>query len=186
MLALICGSCRSRPRRLQPGKYLPDATLMEARTLHGVAWAEPLLYGGASVSLPSGGSEQVTLIGTRLPGLRGGPWNMVAGSARSLERPDTMIFEDSEREKLGGLNLGSIRELSGHRVYVGGFTWGLLPFGPSYAFAEYDTARTILHVDRDRTSFVLLGLAPGADPAAVQRALQARVPDALVLRREQF
>jgi putative ABC transport system permease protein len=171
---------------LQPGKMVSDASLMQARVTDGVAWAEPLLFGGATVALPSGGSEPVQLVGTRAPAFRGGPWNVVAGDAQAIARPGTMIFEDSERAKLGGLNLGSVREVNGHQVQAGGFTWGLSPFGPSYAFAEYDTAREVLRTPRDQESFVLVGLAPGVDARAVQKDLQARLPEVKVMTKADF
>src|SRR6185295_9680357 len=109
----------------------------QARGVAGVAWAEPLLYGAAQVAIPGGATDAGTVVGTKLPALRGGPWNLVAGDARSLANPDTMIFEDGVRDTLGGLNLGSVREVNGRNIQVGGFTWGLLPFAPAYAFAEY-------------------------------------------------
>ena len=171
---------------LQAGKPVAMEALYQARTTPGVAWAAPLLFGGATVSLPAGGSQPVTLVGTKSPDWRGGPWNLVAGSVEALRRPDTMIFEDSERDTLGGLNLGSVREVNGHRTLVGGFTWGLLPFGPSYAFADYDYARALMGTPADETSFVLVGVAPGADRAAVAREVQARVSPNLVLSANEF
>ncbi|HEU4404656.1 MAG TPA: ABC transporter permease [Polyangiaceae bacterium] len=170
----------------QPGKPISLSALTATEVVPGVAWAEPLIYAGGTLSLPGGGSEPVSVVGTRAPRYKGGPWNLVAGSAEALARPDAMIFEDSEREKLGGLNLGSVRELNGRRVVAAGFTWGLLPFGPSYSFAGYDLARELARFDADRTSYVLAGVAPGADPAAVKRAVQARNPDLLVLTRAEF
>jgi putative ABC transport system permease protein len=171
---------------LQPGKPVPMSALYEARTTPGVAWAEPLLYGGASISLPKGGSEQVTVIGTKAPYWRGGPWNIVAGSVDVLRNPDVMIFEDSERDKLGGVNLGSVREVNGHRTVVGGFTWGLLPFAPSYSFAEYDYARVLLGTPSDETSFVLVGVGAGANPDSVALAVRKRVPAYDVLTTHTF
>ena len=168
------------------GKAISTAALMQARGTPGVVWAEPLLVGGASVALPDGGSEAVTLIGTKLSRLAGGPWNQVAGSAASLTRADTMIFEDSEREKLGGLNLGSVREVNGHRTFVGGFTWGLLPFGPSYAFADFEYAQLLLHLASDQTNFVLVGVAPGTDVHAVQTELQRRAPETKVMTKAEY
>jgi putative ABC transport system permease protein len=171
---------------LQSGKMVSDAALKQARGTPGVAWAEPLLYGGASMSLPGGGSEPVQLVGTRAPEFRGGPWNIVRGKREDLGRHDAMFFEDSERAKLGGLNIGSLRELSGHDVEVVGFTWGLVPFGPSFAFTEYDTAREILHTPADEESFVLVSVAAGHDVEAVKRDLAARVPEAKVITRAEF
>jgi putative ABC transport system permease protein len=110
----------------------------------------------------------------------------VAGDRAALGRRDTMFFEDSEREKLGGLNLGSVRELSGHRVIVGGFTWGLLPFGPSYAFADFDLARELLRSPSDQASFILVGVEAGADPAAGAARLQAQLPDTKVMTSRAF
>jgi len=173
-------------RQFQAGQAMSDSVLMHARVTPGVAWAEPLLFGGGSIQRPDGGTQQVSLVGTRLPRLAGGPWNVVAGNADALRQPDTLLFEDAEREKLGGLNLGSVRELNGRRVQVGGFTWGLLPFGPSYAFADFDLARELLKVDSDRVHFVLVGVAPGADTDSVVADLQSRVPEASVLTRGQF
>lgn len=171
---------------LQGGTQLSLYTLNQARVVPGVAWAEPLLFGSAIMQRPDGGSEAVTLVGTRLTHLAGGPWNLVAGDASALSYPDTVIFEDSQREKLGGLNLGSVRELSGHRVVVGGFTWGLNPFAPPFAFTRLETAREILHVPADRTTFVLVRIQPGADLHAAQRDLAGRLPNALVLTQREF
>ena len=171
---------------LQAGKPVPLSALYTARTTPGVAWAEPLLFGGATVSLPGGGSEPLTIIGTAAPHWRGGPWNLVAGSVDVLRQPETMIFEDSERDKLGGLNIGSVREVNGHRIVVGGFTWGLLPFAPSYTFAEYDNARALLGTPSDQTNFVLVGVAAGASVDSVVRALQGEVPTNQVLSAAAF
>ncbi|MBL9038323.1 MAG: hypothetical protein JNG84_07415, partial [Archangium sp.] len=129
-------------RQFQAGSPLNDSQLNRARAAAGVAWAEPLVLQTAQVQLPNGGGEPVSLVGARAPRYAGGPWNLVKGSVEALNQPDAVIFEDAEREKLGGLNLGSVRELSGHKVQAVGFTWGLLPFAPAYAFAEQELARS--------------------------------------------
>lgn len=165
--------------QLRPSPPIGIDALTLARVTDGVAWAEPLLFGGAAVRRPDGGSEGVTLVGTRLPRLAGGPFALVAGRPEVIADPDTVILEDGAREALGGINLGSVRELSNRRVVVRGLTWGLHPFGPSYAFANYETARGILRVPEDRTHFVLVGLQPGADPERVKRALRAGLGDSV-------
>lgn len=171
---------------LQAGKVVNVAALHRARVTGGVAWAEPLLFGTALVQLPGGGQEPVTLIGAKFPRYAGGPWNLVQGSRDALDRPDTMIFEDSERETLGGLNLGSVREVSGRKITVGGFVWGLIPFGPSYAFADFELARELTHTPSDQVNYVLVKVADGADVGAVKRDLQASIPDAKVMTSDEF
>ncbi len=173
-------------QQLQAGKTLPDGVLMTARTTPGVAGADPILFGNATVSLPGGGSESVTVVGAKYPDYRGGPWNMVRGERDVLAQADTMIFEDYDREKLGNLDLGGTREVNGRNVTAGGFTYGLIPFGPSFAFADYDLARLLLRIDADRVSFVLVRLEPGADVAKVKAELQARAPDAAVMTTQEL
>jgi putative ABC transport system permease protein len=171
---------------LQGGRTVSTAALFAAQTTPGVAWAEPLLFGGAVVKTPTGGTEAVTLVGTKYPRYAGGPWNIVAGDATALQRPDTMTFEDSERETLGAINLGSVREVNGRRMTAGALTWGLEPFGPSYAFVDYETARELLHTQSDQTSYVLVGVAPGQDPLAVKRAILAHTSGVKVMTRDEF
>lgn len=171
---------------VQGGKVVPYSDILAARTTPGVAAAEPLVFATATVALPGGGSEPVNLVGASYPGYLGGPWNLVAGDSRVLNRPDTMIFEDSERETLGGLNLGSVREVNGRKVTVGGFTWGLIPFGPSYAFADYELARELTKLPRDRANFGLIKLEPGADPDAVKKAVGERLSGSGVFTQPEF
>jgi putative ABC transport system permease protein len=173
-------------RQFQPGRTLTDAQLNRVRATEGVAWAEPLLLGTAPVQLDNGGSEPVSVVGTRAPRFVGGPWNLVAGGAADLRQPGAVIFEDSEREKLGGINLGSVRELGGRKVHAVGFTWGLLPFAPPYAFAEETLAREVLGVPEGRHSFIMVGVEPGANAKEVRARLAASLPDAKAMTREEY
>ncbi|MFZ5438421.1 MAG: ABC transporter permease [Myxococcota bacterium] len=173
-------------RQFQGGKPLNDAQLNRARATAGVAWAEPLVLQTAQLTLPNGGSEPVSLVGTRAPRFAGGPWNLLKGDTASLLAPNALIVEDAEREKFGGLNLGSVRELGGHKVQVVGFTWGLLPFAPAYAFAEQTLAREILKLPADKHTFLTVGVAPGEDPVAVRERLQVELPDTRVMTRNEY
>jgi len=173
-------------RQFQAGSPLNDAQLNRARATPGVAWAEPLLLQTAQLKLPNGGGEPVSLVGTRAPRFAGGPWNIVQGQRDALLSPGAVFFEDAEREKFGGLNLGSVRELAGHKVQVAGFTWGLLPFAPAYAFAEQTLAREILKAPADRHTFLMVGVQPGENPEVVRDRLQAALPDTRVMTRQQY
>lgn len=173
-------------RQFQGGKPLTDSQLNRARATPGVAWVEPLVLQTAQVQLPNGGSEPISLVGARAPLYVGGPWNLVSGSTAALDQPNAVIFEDAEREKMGGLNLGSLREVSGHRVQVVGFTWGLLPFAPAYAFAEQGLAREILKVPADQHTFLMVGISAGADAIEVRKRLQEVLSDTRVMTREEY
>jgi len=168
------------------GRVLSTSDAMQAKATPGVEWAEPLLVTTGQVKLPGGGSEPITVIGVKYPYEAGGPWNLVAADSSVLSRPDTMIFEDGDRENLGALNLGSVREISGRNITVGGFTWGLIPFGPSYAFADYDLAREINKTPQDRASFVLVKVKAGENVAAVKKELISRVGGSVVVTKDEF
>ncbi len=172
---------------VQGGKVIPFSDILAARTTPGVAEAEPIIFATAVVSLPAGGNEPVNLVGVSYPSYLGGPWNLVAGKTDVLNRPDTMIFEDSERETLGGLNVGSVREVNGRRITAGAFTWGLIPFGPSYAFADYELARELTRLPRDQANFALVKLKPGEDPVRVKTEILSRInKDTQVLTKAEF
>jgi len=170
----------------QPGQRLSTALLDQARVTRGVSRASALVMVGTSIKKPGGGTEAITLVGVDLDTMLGGPFNVVAGDPRDLRRADTIFMEDAQRERFGGLNLGSVREVGRYRVQVGGFTWGLLPFGPPFAFVDIELARSIADVRADELSFVLVDVAEGADVAEVQRELARRMPAVDILRREQF
>ncbi len=167
--------------KLQPGPLMDDGVLAAARSTEGVALASPLVMTGAGLKKPSGGTEGVTLIGAEYPAYLGGPWNMVSGSPDVLRQTDTVVLEDSEREKYGALDASTVRELGGRRVRAGGFTWGLLPFGPAYAFGDIDLVRDITRTPTDKMSFVLVKVRPGADVEAVRARLAAKIPEESVV-----
>jgi putative ABC transport system permease protein len=170
----------------QPGQRMSTALLDQARVTPGVAQASALVMVGTSIRKPAGGSEAITLVGVDVETYLGGPFNIIAGDRRSLREADTMFFEDAQRERFGGLNLGSVREVGGHNVRVGGFTWGLLPFGPAFTFGEIDTVRNIVGMPSDQLNFVLVKVAPGAAVDEVAGRLAARVPTATVISQPDF
>jgi putative ABC transport system permease protein len=170
----------------QPGSPLPRATLDAVRATPGVALVSPLVVGGGTVRLPSGGAEGLTLIGVDTTTWLGGPWNIVAGAREALAAPDVILLEDSIREKAGNINLHSVREVNGRQVRIGGFVWGLQPFGPPYTFADIDLARELTGGDPGRVDYVLVTVQPNETPETVAARLQTALPDATVWTRAAF
>jgi putative ABC transport system permease protein len=169
-----------------PGQDMSTSNATMAKATRGVSAAEPIIIQMSNIQLPAGGTQQVALVGCKYPYATGGPWGIVKGSGSALTRPNTLIFEDGDRETIGDLNYGSVREVNGRRIAVGGFTWGLIPFGPSYAFGDYDLVREITGVEQDRANFVLVKVAPGSDVQSIKRDLAARADNAVVLTRHEF
>lgn len=163
-----------------PGQRMSTTILHRARATPGVAIAAPLVMTASALTKPTGGSEAITLVGFDLDSGLGGPWNVVAGDVADLRRPGAIFLEDSQRERFGGVNLGSIREVQGRRVRVAGFTWGMMPFGPAYTFGEVDTVRELASMPATRLNYVLVRVAPGHSVEAVRRELAARNPTTVV------
>jgi putative ABC transport system permease protein len=168
------------------GPTFSDSALYAARTTPGVEWAAPIVIGNATIKLPSGASDSIQIVGVEPPDFRGGPFNVVAGDPRRIAEEGTVTFDEGVRENFGGLNIGSIREVNGHRVTCVALTWGLLPFAPSYAFASLGTARELLRTDEHRVSFVLIRVRRGVDPRSVVETLRTRLPNQLVITNDDF
>lgn len=168
------------------GSLVPLSALHQAQVTPGVEWAAPVVRGFAGIKTPDGGVEQVIVVGAQGPLLRGGPFSLVKGVNTAILSPNAIIVEDANREKHGGLNIGTMVELGGHRAHVEGLTWGLMTTFGSYAFAEYDFARSILEIDSDRCSVVLVRLDGTVGIERVRAELRERVPDALVLTSEEY
>jgi putative ABC transport system permease protein len=156
---------------------IPERALYVARTTPGVEWADPLLLSTGSLVTEGGTSNPVQVLGFEAARGHGGPWNVTAGDPASLLVPGTVFVDTIDRERNGGLNLGSVRELNGQQVQVVGFTSGLQPFGPTYAFVDYDTALRLMRRPNRDPNYVLVGVSPGTDPAEVVERLQAQLPD---------
>jgi putative ABC transport system permease protein len=169
-----------------PGKVLPYSDALQAETTEGVEWASPILLGAGTLQLPGGGTEAVTILGLKSPHYANGPWNALKGDASVLSRPDTMFFEDGDREVLGGINLGSVREVNGRKVTVGGLTWGLIPFGPSYAIADFELARELLKTPNDRANYVVVKVKSGANVQEVKAAIKSKVGQSQVVTKQEF
>jgi putative ABC transport system permease protein len=97
-----------------------------------------------------------------------------------------MLFEDGDREVIGALNVGSVREVNGRNITCGGFTWGMLPFGPSYAVADFELARELMKMPNDQANYVAVKLKPEANLEAVRKEIRARVGLSQVVTKAEF
>lgn len=159
----------------------------QALAIPGVVAATKYLVQFAQWQRPDGGSETVNLVGFDPEQGTGGPWNVVEGSIDALKLPDSIIVDQLYRQKLGITRLGQTVEINGHRARVVGFSAGIRAFTQSpYVFTAFKTAQTYAGLAEDKTKFVLLNLAPGADRAAVKRAVAARMPGVDVFTTAEF
>jgi putative ABC transport system permease protein len=168
------------------GAAVDASVIPRARAIAGVEVAAPLFVATGNIVLASGSREAAQLFGVEHDAGLGLPWNVVAGDPAWLGLPGAVFLEDTDRERYGGLDIGDEPEMSGTLVRVAGFHWGLMPFGPSYAFADIDFARRVANQPPWKIHYAMVRVSPGADPLAVAGRLQEAFPAASVLTREEF
>lgn len=166
---------------------IPRRFVYRIRGTPGVARAEPYLLGVTEMTLPSGGYQQVVVVGYE-PGARlGRAWNLIDASPQVVLQEDGILVDRTEAEKLERPALGSLREIAGRRARVVGMTRGIMGFLVfPYVFTTYDRAAAFLRKPPHACSYVLVQTEPGADPEKVCQAIRQRVPEVDAFPRDQY
>src|SRR5262249_36372823 len=89
---------------------------------------------------------------------------------RKLSEPGSIVVDESELGRLGIRGVGDSGEITSQRVRVVGLVHGLRSLSGPYIFCGIPTARALLRLTPDQTTYVLPRCpAPAAAPAVVQR-----------------
>jgi putative ABC transport system permease protein len=148
------------------------------RSIPGVARADNLIVWFARVSLPTGANENAVIYALEDFGRWGLPWNVVEGDPRDLRRGKYVILDESARKRFGTFAVGDYREFFGQRLKIIGRTEEARSFTTNpVAFLDYRVAQSLNRQElHNRTTYILVKLAPGADPASVRAAIRGRLP----------
>jgi putative ABC transport system permease protein len=148
------------------------------RSIPGVARADNLIVWFARVSLPSGANENAVIYALEDFARWGLPWNIVEGDPRDLRRGKYVILDESARKRFGTFAVGDYRELFGQRLKIIGRTEEARSFTTNpIAFLDYRVAQSLNRQElHNRTTYILVKLAPGADLEAVRAAIRGRLP----------
>ncbi len=172
-------------------KPFPQRYLRKVRSTTGVARAQTLIFAWAFMRLPTGGTEQVELIGyhpSREEKGWGEPWAFSQGNAMSVVGGNYITVDESSVERLGGLRIGGRAEIFGQEVKVTAMTTGIrsLTTAP-YIFTSYRTAQNIVgYLGKENTVFILAKAQPGISSEELRDRLQARLPNVDVLTRADY
>jgi putative ABC transport system permease protein len=176
-------------------KCFEDPSLIDARkeaayqAVAGVASVEPLVIGFSDWHMADGAITPVFIVGSNLgrqgPGLK--PWDVAEGSVQSLSQRDAVAVDRTYHERLGISGLGAKAEIRGHNVKVAALTDGIRSFTTTpYVFVDMARARTYVGIPKNYTNYFLVNLKPGADSAAVARAIEEQSPQYEVLTTAEF
>ncbi|QYM78785.1 ABC transporter permease [Horticoccus luteus] len=174
---------------------LPDHALLRVRSVTGVRSASQLSVAHADLRFADGRFQSVEVIGVDdatlagLPPLADGAADALripnaaiadaGGTSGKLETPvsprDRWPFRPHLNAPLRPLARGDEVIVNDQRVQIVGRGHGRPWFPPRpLLFTTLSTARRILPPERERLTFVLARVAPGASPAAVARRIASR------------
>jgi putative ABC transport system permease protein len=172
---------------VEQGVPFSERKVYQVRAVPGVAQAEKLITRWVEWKRPDGRQESVQVVGLNVDESLGRPWNLVQGRVEDLKRPDAIIMDEIYKQKLGVDHAEQLFEINGKRARVVGFTQGIRAFTTSpYVFTTFKRAQEYANVPDDQTTYILVKLAPGANPEQVRHALLDRVKDVDVVTNREF
>ena len=172
---------------IELGAPFSERKLYQVKAVPGVDDAEKYIARWTEWKRPDGRQESVQIVGFNPESGLGGPWNLVQGSVKDLETPDGVIVDEFYKDKLGVTRVGEVFEIRGHRARIVGFTRGIRAFTTSpYVFTTFKRAQDFGSIDSDKTIFLVVKLAPGADINRVRSEILSRVANVEVYTTPQF
>jgi putative ABC transport system permease protein len=162
------------------GTFIPERWVHRIRGIDGVEKAEPYVVMFGQTTMPDGRFENVVVVGSEPGSLMGNAWVMDDGDPRSVRRPDGVLVDVCDLDRLGNPHIGDIREINGQRARIVGMTRGIVGFTTNpYVFTTLDRARHryASGVPEDGCSYFLVKAKPGVDPRALCQRIRQRVPE---------
>jgi len=153
------------------GRPVPDSYLLRVASQPGVSQLEHYLQGFAYWNKPSGGFELCVVIGSRLEHDALGAIKELTPELRArLTEPGAIVVDESDLGRLGIKGIGDVAEITGQRVRVVGIIKGVRSLAGPYVFGSLATARPLLRLFPEQTTYVLAKCKHKADaPAIVER-----------------
>ncbi len=156
----------------------PENRVERVREIPGVARADNLILTFVNVNLPTGAQETAIVYALEDFHRWGLPWDVRSGSLEDLKRGPYMLVDDSAAKRFGPFDVGDYREVQNQRLEIIGKTHAAKSFTTTpLMFMDYARTQALNPaLLRGNTSYVLVKLAPGADVAAVKRAIERELP----------
>jgi putative ABC transport system permease protein len=165
----------------------PETMVLRVRGVPGVARADNLVIQFMNIQLPTGAEEGCLIYALADFRAWNLPWSVEGADVRDLRRGRYMLMDRSAERRFGPFAVGDYREIMGRRFKIIGTTTGAASFTTSpIVFMDYGNAQELTDFIRDKTSYVLVKVAPGADPQAVAAAIRRVAPYNDVYTRDEW
>jgi putative ABC transport system permease protein len=158
-----------------------------ALSVTGVENAEDMVVSFARWRKPEGGTTTILLIGTDGESPRALPWNIVEGSRKAMEAPNSVAIDQSYFPDLGVSAVGDRAEINGVTVELVASTKRIRSFTTlPFVFMSIEDARRLSGAEHNQATYQRVTLLPGANLDAVRAEIERRLPDTEVLTQDQF
>ena len=155
----------------------PETNVLRVRGVPGVERADNLLIQFMNIQLPSGAEEGCLVYALDDFSSWNLPWNSAGAELSVLKRGQFIFMDRSAERRFGPFEVGQYREILGRRFRIVGTTTGAASFTTApIVFMNYGNAQELLQTLQGKTHYVLVRLAPGADPALVKAEIARRLP----------
>jgi putative ABC transport system permease protein len=155
----------------------PETTVLRVRGVPGVERADNLIIAFMNIQLPSGAEEGCLVYALEDFEAWNLPWSVDGGQVRDLRRGMYILMDRSAERRFGPFSAGDYREILGRRFKIIGSTSGAASFTTApIVFMDYHRAQELNQLLLNRTSYVLVKAAPGADVQAVAAAIHRITP----------
>lgn len=155
----------------------PESYVQRVRSVPGVQRADNLILTFAQISLPSGAQESLQIYCLKNFRDWNLPWNYT-GNIEDLRRGPYFMLDDSAVKRFGQFQVGDYREIIDNRMQIIGRTKDAVSFTTTpLGFIDYDRMQALNPaLLRNRTSYMIVKLSPGADVEAVRNEIRSRLP----------
>jgi putative ABC transport system permease protein len=159
------------------GNPFPETVFLRARGVRGVERADNAIVQFVNLQLPSGATENALVYGLSDPTFWKLPWKVEAGRAEDLSRGYNLIMDRSATLRFGAFDVGDYRELGGRRFRIIGRSAEAESFTTTpIVFMNFSNAQSLLGQLSGQTTYVLVKVAKGFDPAEVAARLRPMFP----------
>jgi putative ABC transport system permease protein len=165
----------------------PDTNVLRVRGVPGVARADNLIVFFMNIQLPNGAEEGTLVYAMRDFTAWNLPWTVHEGDVRDLRRGRFILMDRSAERRFGPFAVGDYRELLGRRFKIIGTTSGAASFTTApISFMDFGNAQELSDELRQRSSYILVKVAPGADAQEVAAAIRRVAPYNDVYTRDEW
>ena len=166
----------------------PESYVQRVRAVPGVADADNLIVWFMNMNLPSGAQEGVEVYALEDFSKWNIPWKVSEGNLDDLRRGNFVFLDDSGVRRFGPFQVGEHREILGRKLRIIGRTQEAESFTTTpMVFMDYELAQALNPDElQNRTTYMIVRLAPGADAAAVKSELARLLPYNDVYTRDEW